>query len=278
MTTDTAASVTRPEQWVAAAANYQAVIGKCTAHGTRRLIDIVHGLVPFTSKSYALDVGAGAGSLTFVVHGKNAETRILATDIAEPMLKQIDAKAVPSISTQVEDALTLSSLEDASFTHGLSSFTIQFTLDPAAALKSLSRVIAPGGTVGVAIWGEHVSLNEAHTKACHRLKPEYEIIWPFAKGAWRDEATHKIELEKAGFCDVAVETVAMPIKPGNAKGAADFWFRGMNPVPHMLVADWVSKGGSAEDLEREYEKIIDEDYEGGNACFVDGVLGWGRKP
>ena len=46
----------------------------------------------------------------------------------------------------------------------------------------------------------------------------------------------------------------------------------------MLIKNWIGIGGSAEELEREFERVIEENYEDGKALYIDGVLGWGRKP
>lgn len=265
-------------RWSAAADKYQGLIGKCTMHGTLRLIDIVDEFAPFANDSYVLDVGAGAGSLTLCVNRKNPESKILATDISEGMLAQISNYGLPTISTQREDAVTLSGLHENTFSHGMSSFAFNFLPDPAAGISSLFRVIRSGGSIGVAIWGPQTDLSEVHNEACKRLNPSYEPLQPENSRAWRSEADHKRILERAGFKDVATELVKMPFEPGSAKGACDYWFRSTNPVPRTLVGDWVEKGGSVEELEREYEKIVSEEYADATKMFMDGTLGWGRKP
>lgn len=278
MTSEPVDPLTEHERWTAAADKYQGLIGKCTMHGTKRLVEIVNELSPFTNSSNALDVGAGAGSLTLCVHKANPDSKILATDIAEGMLAQIDKHGISNITTQREDAVTLSGLTDNSFSHGLSSFAINFVPDPEAALHSLFRVVKPGGTIGVAIWGPTTSISDVHDEACRRINPSYKPKLPETKGSWRSEADHHRMLEKAGFKNVGTELVKMPFEPGSAKGACDYWFRSTNPVPRALVGHWIENGGSAEDLEREYEKIVREDYEDGKALFMDGTLGWGIKP
>lgn len=277
MAADPVDDLTKHEGWTATADVYQDLVGKCTMHGTTALIDIVNDLFPFTSSSFALDVGAGAGSLTACVQNKSSETRVLATDIAEGMLAEINKRAWPGVSTQKADAVTLDGLSDGIITHGLSSFAIQFAPDMEAAVRSLHRVIASGGTVGIAIWGLRIDWADAHDQACKRLNPAYSPAALVTKGSWRDEKTHEEVLRNSGFQSVGVKTVRMPFRPGSAKGACDYWFRGSNPVAAKAVGSWVGSGGSKEELEREYEKIIREEYGDGAELYADAVLGWGKK-
>jgi ubiquinone/menaquinone biosynthesis C-methylase UbiE len=265
-------------RWTSVAHTYQQLIGKCTMHGTSRLVDIINEISPFTKDSNVVDVAAGAGSLTIVVHEKSPEARVLATDIAEGMLVQIDKRGLANVSTQREDAVTLAGLQDNSFTHGMSTFAIQFTPDMAACVRSLHRVIRPGGIVGIAIWGPYIGPGEVHNEACRNLQPDYVPVPPEVKGAWRGEEEHRRQMEESGFENVRTEIVRMPFEPGSAKGACDYWFRGGNPVPEKMVRDWMTSGGSVEELEREYQRLVREKYGNGKDIYFDGLLGWGTKP
>ena len=131
--------LTEHQRWTAAADHYHDVVGNCTMHGTKRLVKVSNDISSFHATSYVLDVGAGTGSLARQVVERETGVRVLATDISEGMLATIDKLALPGVSTQHEDAVTLSGLADNTFTHGLSSFAIQFTPDPAACVRSLYR-------------------------------------------------------------------------------------------------------------------------------------------
>lgn len=254
--------------WSTAGETYNDVVGRTTVQGTGRLVDMVHELAPFTYSSRALDVAAGGGSLTVKVKEKSPSTEVLATDIAPGMLAQIDKFNLEGVSTQVEDAVTLSGLQDASFTHGLSSFAIQFTPDPTACVTSLYRVMQPGGAVGLAIWGPVWEIEEAHIKACKNLNPQYAYQAPLATGAWRDEATHKIKLIEAGFIDVRTDLMKMTFECGGVDGACDYWFRSTNPVPGKCLSDWVASGGSREQLETEFRRAVQRIYEDHGAIYI----------
>ena len=232
---------------------------------------------PLRNESYAIDVGAGNGNLTVGIQKTNPLTRVLAVDISEGMLQEIDKLNLPNIITQQQDAVTLSDLADHTFTHGFSSFTFPFVSDPHAAVRSLCRVVKPGGAIGIAMWGPVLDLTEIHNAACKRLRPDYTPARQDVPGSWREEAEHRYALESAGVEDVCVETIRMPFEAGDAKGCCDYWFRGGNPVPGKMVGDWVEQGWSAQELEREYERIVREEYGDGKRVFMDAVLGWGIK-
>lgn len=90
----------------------------------------MHALLEFTASSNVLDVGCGTGSLTVQIHEKNASTPLLATDIAEGMLEQVEKLQLAHVKTQKVDGATLAGLQDDTFSHGASSFAISFIPDP----------------------------------------------------------------------------------------------------------------------------------------------------
>jgi ubiquinone/menaquinone biosynthesis C-methylase UbiE len=85
-------------------------------------------------------MGCGTGSLTVVIHEKSPTTSILAVDIAPGMLEEVNKLRLPNVSTQQEDGTTLAGLEDASFTHAVTSFAIMFIPDPRRKLGPTNSV------------------------------------------------------------------------------------------------------------------------------------------
>lgn len=276
MTAATVDTVTEHERWSKASSRYQERIGKTTSVGTERLVDIVNKLSPFDSDSRVLDNGAGGGSLTIKVVEKSSTTRVLATDLSVGMLEVIDNLKLRGVTTQREDAVTLSCLSNDSFSHVMSSFMIQYTPDAHATLASMYRVLAPGGIAGIAIWGPR-TIADIHDKACYRLKPTYKSAPPSAAGSWSSKEDHKIALDKAGFKDVAIDTVWMPFECKNADHFLDYWFGYGNPVPRKMIEHWTAAGGDLEALKDEVRKVVQEEYADGADIGFEAVLGWGSK-
>ncbi|KAK4554215.1 hypothetical protein LTR86_008743 [Recurvomyces mirabilis] len=267
--------VINADEWTANASRYTDVIGNTTVHGTSRLVDALHTVHPFTSTSHAIDLGCGTGSLTRKIHEKCPETRILATDIATGMLSQVDALKFSNVTTKQVDGAMLEGLRDGDFSHGVSSFAISFIPEPRDAVRSLYRVVKPGGMVGIATWGAKIDWGQAIGTAAKRLKPDYTFHIPESASTWRTEAEHSAVLQAVGLRDIQTETVNMPLAVEDTQGVVDYAFRGGNPVMKKMIADWVGQGGSAEELEGMYAKVIVEDFPDG--VSADAVLGWGVK-
>ena len=277
MAGDAIDSLSDQERWTKAAGRYQELIGKFTSVGTERLVDLVNDLRPFDSDSYALDNGCGGGSIAISLTKRSSGTKILATDISVGMLAEVDKLQLPLVSTQREDAVTLSGLSDNTFTHVLSSFAIQFTPDCMATVHSMYRVLQPGGIAGIVIWGPYTGPAAIHNEACKRLKPDFTPTATQAPKSWREERDHKAAMEAAGFNEVATETVRLPFAFDKAEGFTEYWFGYGNPVPSKLLAHWQAAGGDLGELKREIEDLVQEEYGNGAEIYFDVVLGVGRK-
>lgn len=56
-------ATSRPENWTTAAEQYQDNVGRMTAYGVTRLVQIVNGVHPFDNQSQVLDIGTGSGAV-----------------------------------------------------------------------------------------------------------------------------------------------------------------------------------------------------------------------
>jgi len=139
--------------WDGFSSSYQNRIGACTMHGIARLVSILASKAPFNEHSFVLDNGTGGGSIARTITQRFPSTKILATDISPGMLAQVDALALPNVTTQIEDAVTLAGLAHNTFTHSLTSFAIQFTPDMRACVHAMYRTLKANGIAGFAIWG-----------------------------------------------------------------------------------------------------------------------------
>lgn len=98
-----------------------------------------------------LDVAAGTGAATLAAaQAVGPNGRVIAVDIAEGMLAQLQAKVdkfgVTNVDLHVMDAGSLEFRRDY-FHHVVSAFGLFFLPDMAAALRQWMRVLRPGGTL-----------------------------------------------------------------------------------------------------------------------------------
>jgi len=104
-----------------------------------------------------LDVATGTGAVALAAAQAAApDGRVTAIDLAEEMLKQLDAKrqkfGVGNLDVHVMDGQRLDFRRDY-FHHTVSSFGIFFMPDMLAALKEWVRVTRPGGSVTFSVFG-----------------------------------------------------------------------------------------------------------------------------
>jgi len=270
--------LSKPEAWNGFSSTYQTRIGTCTMHGTSKLVEILAKEAPFNEHSYAHDNGTGGGSIARAIKERYPTTKILATDISPGMLKQVDSLNLPGLSTQLEDAVTLSGLDDNIFTHSLTSFAIQFTPDMLATVQSMHRTLKPGGIAGFAIWGAGTDVDLVHDKAGKRLDPSYQKFNVYPEGAWTGEQKQRDAMTKTGFKNVNALSMKMPFGFESAEDYAHWYFGPYgNPVAAKLLADWKKHGGSLDELKTAVQDVVREQYDNGKGLAMEAVLAWGTK-
>ena len=104
-----------------------------------------------------LDCATGTGDVAIAFYKKNGnEGRIVGTDFCAPMLdlaREKTKKKYPEIEWQIEDAQNLS-FEDNTFDVATISFGIRNVDSVEDCLKSMARVVKPGGKVMVLEFGQ----------------------------------------------------------------------------------------------------------------------------
>src|SRR5205823_7007864 len=164
-----------------------------------------------------LDVATGPGTVARLAAVRvGAEGRVVAIDIAQPMLDIAKAKAPPPGAAPIEylnsPAAPLPAAAGA-FDAVLCQQGLQFFPDRAAALREMRRVLKPGGRGAIAVWAElernqifasfHAALRDGAPAALAEL-----IVAPFS---WPSGAPLKSAAEDAGFRDVRLSTPALPM-------------------------------------------------------------------
>ena len=164
-----------------------------------------------------LDVATGPGTVARLAAVRlGAEGRVVAIDIAQPMLDIAKAKAPPPDAAPIEylnsPAVPLPAAAGA-FDAVLCQQGLQFFPDRAAALREMRRVLKPGGRAAIAVRAElernqifagfHAALRDGAPAALADL-----IVAPFS---WPSGAALKSAAEDAGFRDVRLSTPALPM-------------------------------------------------------------------
>ena len=164
-----------------------------------------------------LDVGCGAGGALLPAARRVGPTgEAVGVDIAPGMVERARAAAeeagLEQVEAQVMDGAALEGFEDGRFDAVLAAFSLSAIPDADAALAEWRRVLAPTGTLGVAVWANLIDT---------RWTWEGELIGRFADevpqellqtvGAmtsrFAEPANLRAALEGAGFGDVTIESL-----------------------------------------------------------------------
>jgi len=164
----------------------------------------------------ALDVGCGAGGALLPAARRVGPTgEAVGVDLAPGMVERARAAAdeagLAQVRTEVMDGAALSGFEDGRFDAVLAAFTLPAIPDADRALAEWRRVLAPTGTLGVAVWTNllddawawETELNNAFAP---EVPPELLETVGGLLGRFSEEPQLREALERARFTDVVVET------------------------------------------------------------------------
>jgi ubiquinone/menaquinone biosynthesis C-methylase UbiE len=159
-----------------------------------------------------LEIAAGTGVVTRVLASRLPDgTRVVATDLNEPMLNYAKAKQVPSgaIEWRQADALSLP-FEDNAFDVMVCQFGAMFFPDKVKAFGEARRVLKPGGRFVFSVW-DRISENEFADVVTEALAQRFPDDPPRFMAriphGYHDAAQIRAELNAAGFTEVETEVV-----------------------------------------------------------------------
>jgi ubiquinone/menaquinone biosynthesis C-methylase UbiE len=187
-----------------------------------------------------LETAAGTGVLTTAIVSRlPAQTRVVATDLNQPMLDHAAAK--PSlrgrITWQQADAQALP-FKDATFDVVTCQFGMMFLPDRVKGYSEARRVLRPGGRFLFNVW-DRISNNhfaDVVTNALTALFPQDPpLFMARIPHGYHDVARIREELIAGGLHHVSIETVDHTSKAGSARDVAIAYCQG-TPLRNEIVA------------------------------------------
>jgi ubiquinone/menaquinone biosynthesis C-methylase UbiE len=217
-------------------------------------------LVPLIFESYALDLAnrltekkpqdvletaAGTGVLTRAMVSRiPANTRIVATDLNQPMLDHARARLSPDgrVEWKQADALALP-FSDQSFDVVACQFGVMFFPDKLQGYREARRVLRPGGHFFFSVW-DRISENEfadVVTDALAALFPhDPPRFMARTPHGYHDVEQIRQELKTAGFANVSFEVVESKSKALSPRDPATAYCQG-TPLRNEIVARGASR-------------------------------------
>ena len=238
----------RPEVWSLVAPGYDDAITPIMRPYAITTLDLL-GLTGGRARLRLLDVAAGTGVVAIEAARRGAE--VLATDFApgmvEVMRRRLAAEGLDA-RAEVMDGQALG-LEDESFDLGTSTFGLIFFPDPLVGLRELSRVLRPGGRVGIASWDmTRIGLPQLLGAALARAVPDLPAPVPPPWAHLCEAAGLARALRAAGFTEVAVHQVTHHSRlpdPGFFFRHLPDWTPPLRPLFASLPAEAIDRAAAA---------------------------------
>jgi SAM-dependent methyltransferase len=124
------------------------------------LADLLHSDTSFPAGGRVLEAGCGVGAQTSILALKNPDADITAIDLSATSLtearKKLDSQGITNVTLIQADIFKLP-FDPGSFDHVLVCFVLEHLANPVQTLRSLKKMIKPGGTITV-IEGDHGSV------------------------------------------------------------------------------------------------------------------------
>ncbi|MGW3773351.1 class I SAM-dependent methyltransferase [Actinomadura verrucosospora] len=234
--------------WDALSANWAAAQERFelgAAAVTRRLLD----LGGVREGQAVLDVGTGHGEPALTAARRVGPTgRVTGVDISPAMLDlaRRRAEGTPNLVFAEADVESID-LPAGSFDVVLSRWGLMFAVDRVAAFRGLARLLAPGGVLAAAVWGEAPSapaISLGFRVLSERLElppPPPGTPGPFSMADPERLAT---EVAAAGFADVSVTEFVVRFPFDSVEQCVAFT---KAVTPPMLLRKLAERFGSADD-------------------------------
>lgn len=111
-----------------------------------------------TARQQVIETACGTGLVTLrIAEQVGPDGKVFATDLSEAMLDNLRSRLTGPHFSNIElgrMAAERLDVPNGAFDAAICALGLMYTLDPAAAVAELVRVVKPGGTVAATVWGE----------------------------------------------------------------------------------------------------------------------------
>jgi SAM-dependent methyltransferase len=229
------------DQWQAAAAawrRWQPVIDGWLREGTDLMLD----LAQVQAGDRVLDVAAGAGGQSFAAARRvGPKGEVLATDVAENLVRYLERDAAAAGLTQVRAAVMDG--EDLRVPRGrfdavICRLGLMYLPDRKAALSGMGAALRPGGRLGAIVFStpeanRFFSVPASIIRRAAQIPPPLPgQPGPFSLGT-PDVLRH--EIDAAGFVDVDVRALPAPLRLASATECVHFERESFGALHQMLA-------------------------------------------
>jgi SAM-dependent methyltransferase len=229
------------DQWQAAAAawrRWQPVIDGWLREGTDLMLD----LAQVQAGDRVLDVAAGAGGQSFAAARRvGPKGEVLATDVAENLVRYLERDAAAAGLTQVRAAVMDG--EDLRVPRGrfdavICRLGLMYLPDREAALSGMGAALRPGGRLGAIVFStpeanRFFSVPASIIRRAAQIPPPLPgQPGPFSLGT-PDVLRH--EIDAAGFVDVDVRALPAPLRLASATECVRFERESFGALHQMLA-------------------------------------------
>jgi ubiquinone/menaquinone biosynthesis C-methylase UbiE len=209
-----------------------------------------------------LDIATGPGTVARLAAMRvGPQGRVVATDIAQPMLDIAKSKMQPPSSAPIEylqsPAAPLAAATGA-FDAVLCQQGLQFFPDRAAALLEMRRVLKPSGRAVIAVWVEleRNQIYAAFHAALLATAPSELAQLITAPFSWPSGAALKMAAEDAGFRQVRLMTRSLPMVLEGGVEQAVRAFAGTPTSPGVASLAQEIQAAFFARLRREMERLL----------------------
>ena len=192
------------------------------------------------SPSSVLETAAGSGVVTRALMPKlSPNASYVVTDLNQPMLDYAAARQATDnrISWRKADAQALP-FDDAAFDLVCCQFGVMFFPDRLSGYREAKRVLKPGGRFLFSVWDrieENVFANDVTTALAEVFPNDPPRFLARTPHGYHDPALIRIELEKAGFSSVVIETKAEQSRASSPRHPAVAYCQG-TPLRNEIEA------------------------------------------
>ena len=185
-----------------------------------------------------LEIACGTGALTRPLRARlDPSVELVATDLSAPMLEYARERSAgtPGLRWEQADAQRLP-FPDGAFAVVACGFGFMFAPDRVAALREAHRVLAPGGLLLFNVWDRieenpHALVFADVVEAMFPGDAQMRFRVPYEM---HDETLLRAWLHEAGFRDVQVASLRLPIAGADPQGLATGQIRG-TPRSALIV-------------------------------------------